>query len=75
MPFDMWFEFESAATGSDALEDHPEWFISIDGRDRHVLDLSNPRAQNWSIDTISEWVERLNLGVVRLDATFSPLPY
>ncbi|MDF2668292.1 MAG: alpha-galactosidase [Paenibacillus sp.] len=81
MKFGLWFEVERAHKNSDIYLEHPEWFLSLPFSTNEYLndyahiDLSLKPAQEWVIDRIGTWIERLELRWSRLDYNISPMPY
>jgi alpha-galactosidase len=79
MDFGLWFEIERANEGTRAFIDHPEFFIPRPGgRDGHNfahLNLARRDAQDWAIETISDWIKRLDLRWSRWDYNIEPQPY
>lgn len=82
MNFGLWFEIERAAPGTTALRDHPELFARNDqpshggcnGQQAH-LDLTRRDAQDWVIETVGGWIERLDIHWSRWDYNIEPNPF
>ena len=82
MRFLAWFEPERAMRGTWLHREHPEWLLKPTGspemlryqeRDGfHLLDLGNPQARKWAIDSISEEISRSNLSFYRQDFNLYP---
>lgn len=82
MDFGLWFEIERAAPETSAVRRHPELFVeapqwnsrpsgSCTGRQFH-LNLALPQAQDWAIETVGTWIERLDLRWSRWDYNIEP---
>lgn len=75
MHFGLWFEIERAAHGTSAVTTHPEMFIIPPdfgpGKSAH-LNLARRDAQDWAIDTISGWIQRLDIRWSRWDYNIDP---
>ncbi len=71
MKFGLWFEVERAHRGSDLVREHPQWFLDVGGEDLH-LDLSRREVQDFVIDLVGGWIERLDLGWSRWDYNIGP---
>lgn len=85
MDFGLWFEIERAAPNTDAVREHPEFFVEapqlhslafggVLGRQFH-LNLALPEAQDWAIETVGAWIERLNIRWSRWDYNIEPNPF
>jgi len=86
MDFGLWFEIERAAPGTNAVREHPEFFVEAPqlhphgpfggctGRQFH-LNLALPAAQDWAIATVGRWIERLDLRWSRWDYNIEPNPF
>lgn len=79
MDFGLWFEIERAHEGTQALIEHPEYFIPRPAgsktRNSAHLNLARKDAQDWAIQTIGGWIERLDLRWSRWDYNIEPQPY
>ncbi|MFP4029017.1 MAG: alpha-galactosidase [Candidatus Brocadiia bacterium] len=79
MDFGMWFEIERAHEGTWALEEYPELFISppesYPSRKNAHLNLARQDAQDWAIETVGNWIEKLDLRWSRWDYNIEPQPY
>jgi len=89
MRFLAWFEPERAMSGTWLHREHPDWLLKPTGtpeglryqeRDGfHLLDLGNPMARQWAIESISEenrprWPELLSPGFQSLIPPTSGTP-
>ena len=82
MRFLAWFEPERAMRGTWLHREHPEWLLRPTGtperlryqeRDGfHLLDLGNPEARKWAIDSISAEISRSELSFYRQDFNLYP---
>jgi alpha-galactosidase len=82
MRFLAWFEPERAMRGTWLHREHPEWLLKPTGtperlryqeRDGfHLLDLGNPQARKWAIDSISAEISRSELSFYRQDFNLYP---
>ena len=82
MNFGLWFEIERAAPGTAAVREHPEFFVKTDQthwgwrrNQQFHLNLARPDAQDWAIETVSGWIERLDLHWSRWDYNINPNPF
>jgi len=80
MGLGMWFEVERAVEGTWAVQEHPEWFVPVPqpawGRGQYYhLNLAEPDAQDWVIETVGGWIERLGLRWSRWDYNIEPRPF
>jgi|UniRef100_UPI0037836AC3 alpha-galactosidase len=82
MRFLAWFEPERAMRGTWLEREHPDWLLKPTGTpDRlryqerdgfYLLDLGNPKARQWAIDSISEEITRSGLSFYRQDFNLYP---
>jgi alpha-galactosidase len=82
MRFLAWFEPERAMRGTWLERAHPDWLLKPAGtpeglryqeRDGfYLLDLGNPKARQWAIDSISEEITRSGLDFYRQDFNLYP---
>lgn len=76
MDFGMWFGPERAFEGTWAVENYPEFFWpDPDGGSAYHLNLAIPDAQDWLIELISGWIERLDLRWGKWDCNLAPGGY
>ncbi|MFM8905600.1 MAG: alpha-galactosidase [Verrucomicrobiota bacterium] len=82
MRFLAWFEPERAMRGTWLEREHSDWLLKPTGTpDRlryqerdgfYLLDLGNPKARQWAIESISEEITRSGLGFYRQDFNLYP---
>ena len=80
MGLGMWFEVERGVEGTSAVEQHPDWFVPVPRQSWYTkqpyhLNLALPEAQDWVIETVGGWIERLGLIWSRWDYNIEPLPF
>ena len=63
----LWFEPERALKGTPATEQHPEWFLTLDGTKEQILYYGNEEARSYVLDLLSHYTENLNLSCYRQD--------
>ena len=79
--FLVWFEPERVRPGTKLWQEHPEYllFFKGDAEDRRhnnaLLDLGNPEALRWAIDTFDGLIKDGRVRVYRQDFNFAPAPY
>lgn len=73
MKFGLWFEPEMVSPDSDLYREHPEWAIQVPGRPprlgRHqlVLDLANPKVQNYLVEKVGGVLDSAPIEYVKWD--------
>ncbi len=73
MEFGLWFEGEMLNADSDVYRNHPEWILSEQGRTpptwRHqlVINLANPDAFKYVLDSISKVISEANVRYIKWD--------
>lgn len=75
--FLTWFEPERAMRGTWLDREHPDWLLSSTGTPEplrymekdgfRLLDMSNPEARTWALDTISQEIRAANIAIYRQD--------
>jgi len=78
MAFGLWFEPERAVLGTNLVRQHPDWLMSVTTRDmfrNYQLNLARRDVQDYLIEMLSEWIERLELQWTRWDYNIEPWPY
>ena len=70
----VWFEPERAVPGSWLYRNHPEWLYGPNEPAR-LIDLGNPDAFRWLIDTIDKLIVENGIDMYRQDYNFDPLEY
>ena len=78
--FMLWFEPERAIANLPVPMEHPDWFLhkKNDSEAQEaflLLDLGNEEAWNYVVDTVTGYIEKLNLGCYRQDFNMNPLDY
>jgi alpha-galactosidase len=68
----VWFEPERVTPGSWLYENHPEWLLGLDGKDK-LLYLGNPDAWRWLVDHVSDLIRTQGIDLYRQDFNFEPL--
>lgn len=63
----LWLEPERARTNTAVINEHPDWFLSLDENPNNILNYGNKEAWNYAYDTLSHYVEDLDLGCYRQD--------
>ncbi len=74
LKFGLWFEMERAQRGSDLQTAHPEWFFDRGAQWVH-LNLALSEVQEYMIETVGGWIERLDLRWIRWDYNIGPLEF
>ena len=82
MRFLAWFEPERAMRGTWLHREHPEWLLRPSGTPErlryqekdgfHLLDLGNPAARQWAVESVSEEISRSDLSFYRQDFNLYP---
>lgn len=80
MKFLLWIEPERARYGTPVTLEHPEWFLHRTDaepgpNDNLLLDLGNPAAWQWAVDTVSTLIEESGIDCYREDFNMDPSPY
>ncbi len=70
----VWFEPERAVPGSWLYRNHPEWLYGPNEPAR-LIDLGNPDAFRWLVDTIDKLIVENGIDMYRQDYNFDPLEY
>jgi alpha-galactosidase len=68
----VWFEPERVTKGSWLWENHPEWLIGPDNKDK-LLFLGNPEARHWLTEHVSQIIAQQGIDTYRQDFNFPPL--
>ena len=68
----LWFEPERAVCTTKLFSEHPEWFLKVEGASTALLDYGNDEARGYILDTISYYVEKLELSCYRQDFNCQP---
>ena len=80
MKFLLWVEAEKAMHGTPVTLEHPEWFLRKTKEepkfnDELLLDLGNPEAWQWIVETVSRLIEENGMDCYRVDFNMDPSPY
>lgn len=75
MRFGLWFEPERGRLGSDWVTRHPDWYWKGPNPKSFHLDLTKREVQDYLIQTLSMWIERLDIRWLRWDYNHEPGPY
>jgi alpha-galactosidase len=70
----VWFEPERVTSGTWLWENHPEWLIGTDGKNR-LLNLGIPEAKQWLIEHTDHLLVEQGIDLYREDFNINPLPY
>jgi len=70
----VWFEPERVTPGSWLYENHPEWLLGPDGRQK-LLNLGNPDARKWLTDHVDHLLTEQGIDLYRQDFNMDPLSY
>jgi alpha-galactosidase len=68
----VWFEPERVTAGSWLWENHPEWLIGTNEKDK-LLFLGDARARAWLVDHVSRIIGEQGIDTYRQDFNFEPL--
>ena len=77
----VWFEPERVRRGTDLWNEHPEFllhYLRDDNAwlaDNALLNLGNPAACDWLIDTVDAIIKEAGIRIYRQDFNFPPAPY
>ncbi len=76
LKFLLWVEIERAVMSASVMKEHPEYFLNHPSeQENELLNLGNPAAFKYGLETISNIIEDLGIDCYRQDFNFSPLPY
>ncbi len=67
MRFGLWFEPERGRLGSDWVTQHPDWYWNAGSPVNFHLNLTQRQVQDYLIQTLSTWIERLDIRWLRWD--------
>ncbi len=75
LKFLLWVEPARAIYGTPVTLQHPEWFLTWDGKDfvrdqSVLLDLGKPEARQWAFDTLSKIIDENGVDLYREDFNF-----
>jgi alpha-galactosidase len=71
----VWFEPERVAPDTWLDRNHPEWLLALAGRRWKILDLGNPAARHWVVETYSRLIRDEGIDLYRQDFNVAPLDY
>lgn len=79
MKFGLWFEPERASADTEAVRNHPQWFVETPafdskGTPQFHINLALPKAQDWMIETVGRWIKQLDIRWSRWDYNIDPQP-
>ncbi|MFH1022365.1 MAG: glycoside hydrolase family 36 protein [Planctomycetota bacterium] len=80
MKFLLWLEPERAKHGTPVTLDHPEWFLRRTQEepkmnDDLLLNLGNPEARQWVVETVSSLITENGIDCYREDFNIDPGPF
>ncbi len=61
----IWFEFERVYDDVCTIQEHPDWFVG--GRGQKILNLGNPEAYEFELNTLREFIDKLGMDCYRQD--------
>ncbi len=67
----VWFEVERVTPGTWLYENHPEWLIGPQGKQK-LLDLGNPAALSWLIEHVDSLIVSQRIDLYRQDFNIGP---
>jgi alpha-galactosidase len=73
MEFGLWFEGEMVNPDSDLYRQHPDWILKVanrvppEGRNEHVLDLTNPDAYSYVLEAVSKVLAENEISYIKWD--------
>jgi alpha-galactosidase len=73
MKFTVWFEPERAVPGSWLYQNHPEWLFGPPDGSAKLIDLGNPLAFKWLVETIDKLIVEHHIDMYRQDYNFDPI--
>jgi alpha-galactosidase len=73
--FVVWFEPERVYEGTWLDREHKDWLTYLPGNRNRLLDLGNPRALEWLIGHVSNFIRDEGVTIYRQDFNFDPAPY
>ncbi len=80
MKFLLWIEPERARQGTPVTLEHPDWFLRRSAEPPRpnedlLLDLGNPAAWQWAVDTVSGLIAENGIDCYREDFNTDPSPF
>jgi alpha-galactosidase len=73
--FVVWFEPERVYEGTWLDREHKDWLTALPGNPNRLLNLGDPRALDWLINHISNFIQTEGVTIYRQDFNFDPYPY
>ena len=70
----VWFEPERVTPGTWLYEQHPDWLLGVDGKQK-LLNLGNPDARTWLTDHVDGLLTSQGIDLYRQDFNMEPLDY
>jgi alpha-galactosidase len=73
MEFGLWFEGEMLNPDSDVYRSHPDWILKVgdrvppEGRMQHVVDLTNPDAYNYILESVDKVLSDYDIAYIKWD--------
>ncbi|MEK9987943.1 MAG: alpha-galactosidase [Aquiluna sp.] len=73
MEFGLWFEGEMLNPDSDIYRAHPDWILQVgdrvplEGRRQHVVDLTNPEAYSFILESIDKVLSDYDIAYIKWD--------
>ena len=73
MEFGLWFEGEMLNPDSDVYTSHPDWILKVgdrvppEGRMQHVVDLTNPDAYNYILESVDKVLSDYDIAYIKWD--------
>ena len=72
----LWFEPERCRIGTPIVSEHPEYFLTFEEKSHnYLLNLGNEEAFNYCLETLSSFIEELDIKCYRQDFNMFPLEY
>ena len=74
--FLLWVEIERVMPDTPVAKEHPEWLLRTSGDNKNLLlDLGNPQARDWAVQTVERIVREEHIDYYRQDFNFNTLPF
>lgn len=70
----VWFEPERVYQGTWLFQNHPEWLLGPEEKQK-LFDLGNPQALQWLSEHIDKLLQEQGIDLYRQDFNIDPLPY
>ena len=73
MEFGLWFEGEMLNPDSEVYRNHPDWILKVgdrvppEGRRQHVVDITNPDAYSYVLESVSEVLANNDMSYIKWD--------